>query len=478
MSIAEFSSALKNKAITEWFKKEAAQGGSASKEARQKYSAANINTLINATSDYRSAEQTAEKTAFVITKDTIRNLLVDFKGIPAGSEELEATTDAYFNKFRLKNSGIKVNRRRINIGNLPAVYFSNISFDSITNLVNNILELKPSELASLYEKGHVVGLNTELLRVTANRISNIDARGYVGASSAKNLILKELDNVIEYYKKLDYDSANIKPAEDVAIYASVNKSINKSGKTKYLVEIQPKASNQASAQEVKATIGSIRKLFSPNNLTNDALKGIIDKLLVSVTDPKFSRDLVNLKSSPSYIDMMGILIASTIEGKPVNQKFNVPTTKIATKAVPKVNLSELRKVVKEELNKVQDLKNKLNTKKPTRSLPTASTTNLEALIRSRLELQIKKNMGTGNAKNVLNYQTGRFAKSATIERVSISREGMVSVFYNYMRNPYGTFSEGGKQQLPKSRDPKTLISKSIREIGVELVGNRMRAILV
>lgn len=87
-------------------------------------------------------------------------------------------------------------------------------------------------------------------------------------------------------------------------------------------------------------------------------------------------------------------------------------------------------------------------------------------------------MGTGLAKNVLNYRSGRFAESATIDRISTSREGMISVFYNYMRNPYGTFSEGGKQQSPKTRDPKTLISKSIREIGASIVSNRMRAVLV
>jgi hypothetical protein len=87
-------------------------------------------------------------------------------------------------------------------------------------------------------------------------------------------------------------------------------------------------------------------------------------------------------------------------------------------------------------------------------------------------------MGTGSAKNVLNYRTGRFAETATIERATISRAGMVSVFYNYMRNPYGTFSDGGRQQYPKSRDPKLLISKSIREIGSSAAYNRMRAVLV
>jgi hypothetical protein len=55
---------------------------------------------------------------------------------------------------------------------------------------------------------------------------------------------------------------------------------------------------------------------------------------------------------------------------------------------------------------------------------------------------------------------------------------MISAFYTYMRNPYGTFSEGGDQQYPKSRDPKILIGNSIKEIAATLVGNRLRAVLI
>lgn len=47
-----------------------------------------------------------------------------------------------------------------------------------------------------------------------------------------------------------------------------------------------------------------------------------------------------------------------------------------------------------------------------------------------------------------------------------------------MRNPYATFSEGGRQQYPKSRDPKLLISTSIKEIAATKVANRLRAVLV
>ena len=105
-------------------------------------------------------------------------------------------------------------------------------------------------------------------------------------------------------------------------------------------------------------------------------------------------------------------------------------------------------------------------------------TSLQALLDAQLQDVISANMGSGSNKDILNYRTGRFAASAKVEKLSESRQGMITAFYTYMRNPYGTFSQGGRQQNPKSRDPKLLISKSIREIAQNSVANRLRAVLV
>lgn len=470
MSIAEFSSALKNKAIKEWFNTE--------KGFRESQKLANINTLVNPSAMYRSAEETASKNSFVITKSTVKDLLADLKGL--SGDLLEEQASIAFAAFGSNNVGVKVNRRKISVGqDIPAVYFSSISFDSITNLVNNILNLKPGELASKYEKGHVVGLNTELLRVTSSRISSIDARTAPQASQAKSTILKELENVINYYKKLDYDSANIQPAKDIPVYASVNKTVNKSGKTKYLVEIQPKIANQASAKEVKTTIGSIRKLFDPGALTDKAMEKLIDDLIPKVSDPKFIQDLLTMKSSPSFLDMVGIAVAKTIEGTAIDQTFVHKNAKIADKKVAKPNLTKLRDILKLELVKVNKLKNKLKTP-PIRNKTGQfySLASLQNLINSQLQNVISANMGDGSSKQVLNYRTGRLAASASVESLTQSKEGMITAFYSYMRNPYGTFSEGGKQQNPRTRDPKLLISNSIREIAATKVANRLRAVLL
>jgi hypothetical protein len=104
--------------------------------------------------------------------------------------------------------------------------------------------------------------------------------------------------------------------------------------------------------------------------------------------------------------------------------------------------------------------------------------NLEAILRARINKQVMDNMGQGSDTRVLNYRSGRFSSSVEIDRLSESRQGLISVFYKYMKNPYATFSEGGRQEFPRTRDPKALISKSIREIAAPIVGNRLRAIVV
>lgn len=148
--------------------------------------------------------------------------------------------------------------------------------------------------------------------------------------------------------------------------------------------------------------------------------------------------------------------------------------------------NDIQKAVftKTKVVKVKTPKSSNSNKKPVHKLSlstkpeTLNLTNLQNLLNQRLHDQIKQNMGTGSAKNVLNYRSGRLAQSAKVERLSESRAGMLQVFYTYMKYPYATFQDGGLQQSPKSRDPKLLISKSIREIAGTVVANRMRAINV
>ena len=119
------------------------------------------------------------------------------------------------------------------------------------------------------------------------------------------------------------------------------------------------------------------------------------------------------------------------------------------------------------------------TKDVSRTEPKATNLiTLQNLLDANLVQTVKQNMGSGNRRDILNLRSGRFAESVRVERLSESRQGMITAFYTYMRNPYGTFSAGGRQSQPASRDPKLLISRSIREVAQQLQITRLRAVQV
>ena len=107
---------------------------------------------------------------------------------------------------------------------------------------------------------------------------------------------------------------------------------------------------------------------------------------------------------------------------------------------------------------------------------TNSLISLQQLLDANLVETVKRNMGTGNRRDILNLRSGRLAESVAVDRLSQGRTGMITAFYRYMRYPYATFSSGGKQSQPRSRDPKLLISKSIREVALQLKITQLRAI--
>lgn len=472
MSIEQFSAALKNKAVREWFGTE--RGASASQKLE------NINTILNPNKPYRASEQVAEKTSFVITKDTVKDLLVSLKGMDPNADHFGNTVDTAFGEIASLKVMPKINRRVISVGpDLPGVYFDAISFDSISTLVNTVFNLNTTELAEKYHRGHVIGLNTGLLQATSDRISDIPAEGRPGAAGAKELILGRLTSIIEYYKRIDLESANIKPTGSVDIYAQASKNISTDGKTHYLVELQPRVSNQGSAEEVKETMHYVRKMFgSGGSVSNQAMSDMMDSMLKSVSDPSFAAEMATWKSSPSFQDMIMQHIVNVLSGKPKQQSYAVPNTKVATKVLPNPNTASLRAAANAERKKVEALVKKIkapvaNDQAMPAVLPLIS---IQAMLRQSIADTIKSNMGAGNRKDVLNLRSGRFAESVTIDRLTQSREGTISVFYNYMKYPYATFSQGGAQQSPRTRDPKTLIASSIRELGARMVSNRMRAV--
>lgn len=223
------------------------------------------------------------------------------------------------------------------------------------------------------------------------------------------------------------------------------------------VYMDPSENSASGAKEEKEAITlAVKKVIEEKQLPD----------IASAIKSRFSY----IKNSPNLSEYIEELIASTITGKkPKEYKYVDKRTSTAKALVP---------IIANKVNgKVKASPVRLSGRKNT-SILTSGIANLEKLLNIWIRDEVQRNMGTGNDRKVLNYRTGRFADSVKIERLSQSRAGMITVFYSYMKNPYATFSDGGRQQYPKSRDPKLLISKSIREIASREAYSNLRAVNV
>lgn len=366
----------------------------------------------------------------------------------------------------------------------PIVIFPGVPFEGgIEKILDAFLGIGSSELAKEIGlvKGHVFGIATGALIGVKESLQKSMAVSKVTDKEVLNSALEFLDVLTDHLRKLDIESSSIKNFS-----SNILSKYNKSSRH-FLVELQLDSENSESAKLVQKLAGrtinastGIRGLMNPGGHQKALIKEVLNIVKAQgLTDPE---KLLKFESSPPMIDLITDEIAKAISGNKKKYKDNYTgTLKVGKLATLYVN-EQAKQKYRDDLKKLKlqatAYKAKLKKRQTKRITPGMTIGNLEAILRAKLALQIKRNMGTGNAENVLNYRTGRFAESATIERATQSRAGMVSVFYNYMRNPYGTFSDGGKQQYPRSRNPKALISKSIREIGTSLAINRMRAVLV
>jgi hypothetical protein len=188
------------------------------------------------------------------------------------------------------------------------------------------------------------------------------------------------------------------------------------------------------------------------------------------------------KASRSIIDFISDSIMSILSGrKPATEKERI----VKTNSTPVKTITRVKSTAKpivfanpQVVSPTGAMSFPVGPKLRTTRGQFTSLVSIQNILNQGLASQIEKNMGKGDRRDILNYRSGRFAESARVETMSQSREGMITAFYSYMRNPYATFSFGGAQSSPATRDPKLLISRSIREIGATMVGNRMRAVLV
>lgn len=508
MGIQQFTALLQNEAYKTWLKK------------------LNNTIATKTATQLRSSQLTAEKTRFYITESQLLNVLKTIAG-----ENFQVEKSELQLMLREIATGGEVNLTQqeaalekipygidIKINGESAIKFDSISYALISKRLQGVLDkneeiqrafknaeenFEKSELAALnsdpkyknattaikrkmendikskakeraelgfyFNKGHVISVATNLARQFQQQVKVANEL----AQKQKDLLVKILDEYIANLEKEDYNSANLPDAIYQQMWAGYEKDPEK-----FIVELQLRAKNLSSGSLSRSSFDELRSVISPNTLASDL--GNI------VKGNAFLQSLANTAGSRSFVDLQVQRLVNALTGKQSTDKpTKVSPVKIGEKKTtinkPKSNAAKIKALKKVRTN-LANIKPKTNLVKNVdannRDYVVSVVPKLQQLLSYKLVDVVKQNMGTGSRRDILNLRSGRFAESVSVERVSESRQGMITAFYTYMRNPYATFSQGGRQQYPRTRDPKLLISKSIRQIAQELAITKLRAQLI
>lgn len=385
---------------------------------------------------------------------------------------------------------------------------------NLTGVPQNIKD----SLAKNVESGHLAGVFFLKLKtalgVQAKFSSSAEATYRDFTISMPELVdpkaLKALDSVLKAVLDADYLTSNLVTNSQVFIDAT--KSVLGDNPS-LITELQFKADNKAAGDLLQQTGKQLNLLIQAasrgeTSPANDAikklvlsLKPVVNVILQKVEQLKeplsqqglydqirnnaqyLMEELIDTPGSITFKDSLGKNLANVLKtGKTLPESVTKPKPKpINQKHKEVLDISKIAKDFQKAALELKAAIKKSSTKsgtvvRPIKTSPAVNLLNLTSLINSQLQDVISANMGDGSSRNVLNYRTGRFASSVTVENISMSRQGMITAFYSYMKNPYATFSAGGRQATPTSRDPKLLISKSIRQIAEQVVTNKLRAV--
>ena len=89
-------------------------------------------------------------------------------------------------------------------------------------------------------------------------------------------------------------------------------------------------------------------------------------------------------------------------------------------------------------------------------------------INRKLGAEIRRNMG----RPALINQTGRFSDSAELVSLRQAQNSIIGT-YSYQLRPYETFENNGDREWPAGYNPKPLIAKSIRNLAVGAINDKV-----
>lgn len=393
-------------------------------------------------------------------------------------------------------------------GNLVSLFVEYVTENVDITGINKGTFIK--ELKELFNAGHLTGVFTSRL-VRTFGVRNKDnsftvASGHeevaklvqaaIDLATTADLLSSNIYDDPELFLRTDkrlYDNATELRLTTEVQFAKGNQDVGKmlaqagNALSSAIKAVQPGAMPSSYASSVGK---AVKSLFNNLNTINGYISDRIRELESTPSvDPKVQQvlanamntqkvfeELISSKGSDSIVDH---IVNSTIKAIDPKAKVNKSnTTASARRKVSSVNTKTSKPKKVAITSKAKAIAVKIRELKTPAQHGTADLVMLQVILDAELVRTVKANMGDGSRSDILNLRSGRFAESVSVEKLSESRAGMITAFYTYMKYPYATFSQGGKQSVPKSRDPKILISKSIRELLQSRVSNRLRAVLV
>lgn len=406
--------------------------------------------LINNAKTYRD-ESNKQPHMFLVDTNNIRNQILTQirrknKGVTdRQNEQLLDAISTYvhdlYNTFKFRKSkeytytiygippSFKVLVTPINGGNafeqIKAIRRDRRNEIKLTKVISDIFKrdknVTEDSLAHLFDLGHVEGssIAEQVINNTLSKFSSIDTTSFES---------KDLDRIVkvsiaskERAKNLEVGKQFIVTVEDESF--SANQLKGSTIEKKYL-------------EEVRTLLGR----FISNHSGWADQKGSR-----GASDIAISELLKVMKKSTAKVK-------TTVDTRP--SAPNKVTVKKTVKSTKKATSSQYLSDITVDIPDVEE----------------NNWSSIIAIINQKLESTLIQNM---RAPSLVN-RTGTFASSAKVTGVDITPDGYPSFIYDYKRDPYQVFDRtlGKAPWNTPERDPKTLITTSIRDIVKELAIGR------
>ena len=390
------------------------------------------------------------------TEELQKVIQVSTGSVPSKGDLALALKEAQIHARRLQESFKSRNKRRYNaiVSKLPEIrlpytldkdMFIVSSFSrSITTIKNTMLKtlvrsgaIQESDRADISQnlhKGHGSRGNAVSQVQIATSVSALD-------DATKKLLVHNLEGA---FKRGELGDDSFAYQQIKRLVTEGHNIVTKKGKLN---------ANYVSVIAFQMGSGNIE-----DSAHEKAVKAVYRKFIGSLTE-----DMLDMKGSPSLKDKTAALVTDKFKGKK-NVKVSAKSVKMSTKTKSKGKGSKTG-------GKVAISAMTLRTRKAKRrATDSAAARPLQMMVMINKELPqtIKANMDLPALQN----RTGRFAESVKVVDAVKTRQGFPSFGYTYQKNPYQTFEPGFAQGSPE-RDPRALISRSIREIAVDLAIGRL-----